>query len=260
VFITLGAILAAAVDDELIPSSPLRKRSVRAPSVSQRKVVPWTGAQVAAIRRGLPPRWQVFCDLGGGCGLRQGEILGLDVGLVEMLPHVVHIRQQLRIVNGVLVLAPPKHDIERDVPLAEPVVQAIAAHLAAFPVTEVSLPWRVPGGPRRRVRLLLTTEAGQPVRRGVFNYAWRPAVRATGLVPSYETGTHQLRHRYASMMLAGGVDIRTLAEYMGHDPVITLRVYGHLMGQAPDRARRAIEAALAAEDLPADQGEADGRA
>jgi len=58
-------------------------------------------------------------------------------------------------------------------------------------------------------------------------------------------GLHQLRHLYASALLAGGVDIRALSEYLGHhDPVVTLRIYAHLMPSARGRALRAIEAAL----------------
>ena len=41
---------------------------------------------------------------------------------------------------------------------------------------------------------------------------------------------HALRHYYASVLLAGGVDVRALSEYLGHhDPAITLRIYAHLM-------------------------------
>lgn len=45
-----------------------------------------------------------------------------------------------------------------------------------------------------------------------------------------EHGSHMLRHMYASTLLADGVDIRTLPEYLGHgDPGFTLRTYTHLM-------------------------------
>jgi integrase len=54
---------------------------------------------------------------------------------------------------------------------------------------------------------------------------------------------HVLRHTAASAWLAQGVDIRTVAEYLGHDdPGFTLRVYSHLMPDAADRARRAMNA------------------
>ena len=56
---------------------------------------------------------------------------------------------------------------------------------------------------------------------------------------------HQLRHFYASALLAGGVDIRALTEYLGHhDPAVTLRIYAPLMPSAKGRALRAIDAAL----------------
>jgi integrase len=78
--------------------------------------------------------------------------------------------------------------------------------------------------------------------------------RGERYVESREHGFHALRHRYASVMLADGVDIRSLAEYLGHDdPGFTLRTYTHLMPSAADRARRAIDRAYGtATDGPAD--------
>jgi integrase len=56
---------------------------------------------------------------------------------------------------------------------------------------------------------------------------------------------HALRHHYASILLAGGVDVGGLSEYLGHhDPGFTLRVYRHLMVSDTERARKAVEAAL----------------
>ena len=53
--------------------------------------------------------------------------------------------------------------------------------------------------------------------------------------------TYQLRHYYASVMLAGGVSIKELAEYLGHsDPAFTLRVYAHMLPCSHDRARAVI--------------------
>jgi hypothetical protein len=51
------------------------------------------------------------------------------------------------------------------------------------------------------------------------------------------------RHTAASAWLAAGVDVRTVAEYLGHsDPGFTLRTYVHLMPGAADRARLAMDA------------------
>src|SRR6516162_751655 len=58
-------------------------------------------------------------------------------------------------------------------------------------------------------------------------------------------GIHQLRHYYASVMLAGGVSIKELAEYLGHaDPAVTLRYYAHMLPCSHDRPPRSHERAL----------------
>jgi site-specific recombinase XerD len=74
---------------------------------------------------------------------------------------------------------------------------------------------------------------------------WHPALKGASVVPGRENGFHQLRHHFASVALRDGVDIRQLAEYLGHsDPAFTLRVYCHLMPGSPDRIRQAIDRAF----------------
>jgi hypothetical protein len=59
------------------------------------------------------------------------------------------------------------------------------------------------------------------------------------------SGTHQLRHFYASVTLADGVSIKELAEYLGHkDPGFTLRTYAHMLPSSYQRARNAIDACM----------------
>jgi integrase len=60
-------------------------------------------------------------------------------------------------------------------------------------------------------------------------------------VTTRKEGIHQLRRYYTSVMLAGGVSIKELAEYLGHaDPAFTLRVYAHMLPCSHDRARAVI--------------------
>jgi integrase len=66
-----------------------------------------------------------------------------------------------------------------------------------------------------------------------------------------ENGFHALRHHFASVLLLDGVDIGALATYLGHsDPGFTLRIYTHLMPDAADRMRTAVDRVMS--------GEADG--
>ena len=251
--ITLSTILNAAVDDQLITRNPCKAQSVKVPRQPRSKVKPWTPAQVREIRAGLPARWRAVADCGSGLGLRQGEIFGLAADSVDFLHRWVHVRMQVKRVNGKAWFALPKGGKEREVPLPERVSLALAAHIEAHPPLEVTLPWNEPGNPRRHGRpvtaaLLFTKDGGPLVHSTFYTGAWRPARNAAGII---EGSLHQLRHLYASALLAGGVDIKALSEYLGHhDPAVTLRIYAHLMPSAEGRALRAIEAAFAEADGP----------
>jgi integrase len=53
---------------------------------------------------------------------------------------------------------------------------------------------------------------------------------------------HTLRHYYASVTLADGVNIKELAEHLGHhDAGFTLRMYAHILPSSHVRARQAVQ-------------------
>jgi integrase len=59
---------------------------------------------------------------------------------------------------------------------------------------------------------------------------------------NHATGMHTLRHYYASVALADGVNIKELAEYLGHhDPAFTLRMYAHMLPSSHGRASQAVQ-------------------
>jgi len=253
VFITLSAVLSAAADDGLILRNPCKAGSIRPPRTAWRKVIPWTGGEVAAIRAALPERYRAMVDCAGGLGLRQGEIFALGPDETDFLRRKAHVRRQVKRVGGKAWFAPPKGGRERDVPLPRTVALALAASIAEFPPVAVTLPWNEPGSKRHgqpvTASLIFTTPAGRELCAATFNTtAWRPARGRTG-ISGDGGGMHALRHYYASVLLAGGVDIRALSEYLGHhDPAFTLRIYSHLMPGAETRALRAIEEALSDQD------------
>lgn len=244
---TLTAILDAAADDKLIAANPCKASTVKAPAIPKGRVLPWTTELVAEIIDAHPERYQAAAILGAGLGIRQGEAFGLALGDVDWLRKVVHIRRQVKIVSNTLVFGAPKGDKVRDIPLPESVAMALAGHLEQHPAQAVSLPWQSPDGDPVMVDLLSRADDGGPIRRSTFNGSiWRPAVAAAGLEPSRETGFHQLRHHYASVLLDAGVSVRQLAEHLGHnDPSFTLKTYSHVMPDSEDRTRRAIDAAFA---------------
>jgi integrase len=230
---TLSAILGAAVEDGLIVTNPCRSRAVSAPQVPRRKVQPWTVEQVAAVVAAMQDRYRGTAVVASGCGLRQGEVFGLRVADVDFLRRVLHVRQQAKHVTGQgVVIAPPKGRRTRIVPLPDTVAAVLSEHLRAYPAAGDDL--------------VFTNSTGGPINRGSYNTrVWKPALRAAGIAATRINGMHMLRHTFASVLLADGVSIRALAEYLSHaDPAFTLRVYTHLMPDDDDRARRVLDVAL----------------
>lgn len=71
--------------------------------------------------------------------------------------------------------------------------------------------------------------------------AYHAAAVATALPDG--TSSHDLRHHYASVLLAAGESVHAVAERLGDTPQMVLSVYGHVMPDQEYRTRRAVDAA-----------------
>ncbi|MEU6964115.1 tyrosine-type recombinase/integrase [Streptomyces chrestomyceticus] len=264
IYMSVSAVLSAAVDDGHLTKNPCKVRSVRAPAATRPRVQPWTPQRVFAVRKALPLRFKATVDVGGGCGLRQGEIFGLPEDQVDHDAGWLHVTCQVKVVNGHLVFAPPKGGKERSTPLAAHVSQAIKRHSQEFPPIEVTLPWLRPDGPPVTKRLIFSLASGGPIRRNDFNNrVWKPALAVVGVIPeprpderyeaAREHGMHALRHFFASVLLDAGESIKALSVYLGHaDAGFTLRTYTHLMPSSEGRTRRAVDSMYEATDSAPD--------
>lgn len=206
----------------------------------------WDAGRVSAIASALPVRQRIAVPLGSGVGLRQGEIFGFSPEDIEWTPDgaLVHVQRQVRPIGGRLVFRLPKCGKTRTVPLSATLARQITDHAKNHPATPVTLPWGDSNGHKVTVPLLVAPGPGLAWESKNYNpKIWRPAF--TTAVLDYRTridGMHALRHTFASTMLAGGVTIRELAEYLGHkDPGFTLRVYTHMRPSPHNRARAAID-------------------
>lgn len=108
VFTNVSAVMNAAVDDGLIARNPSRARSVKPPKIDHRKIEPWPREQVEAVIAALPPRYRCLAVVAAGCGLRQGEALGLRVCDVDFLHQRLNVEQQVKIVRSKLTIGRPK--------------------------------------------------------------------------------------------------------------------------------------------------------
>ncbi len=225
----LSQLLANAVEDGLIARNPAHR--ARLPKREASKAQPVDLDVVERIRLALPPWMAVVVPLGVGAGLRQGEVSGLSVDRVDFLRRHLRVDRQL-ICRYVAepVLSPTKTaSSNRTIPLADFVLESLAAHLSRFPT--------------EREGLLLRTPSGLPVDADRFGHQWRTACRAAG-VPGLRY--HALRHTFASTLLSRGVSVKAVADWLGHaNPNITLTTYAHLMPADEEVARCVLDAALA---------------
>ncbi|WP_432020589.1 tyrosine-type recombinase/integrase [Streptomyces sp. 1222.5] len=263
IYANVRAALSAAVDDGYLSRNPVSARSVKPPALEPKRVVPWSAERVFAVQAAMPERYQAMVDLGAGCGMRQGEILGIALDAIDFESDTLHVVQQLKLSRSKPVFALPKGGKTRDVPLPGPVADALRAHMKQFPPVEITLPWKTPDGPKVTRRLIFMAPGGNHVWRTSLNEeAWKPALVAAGVIPEPETkaagyaaarehGMHALRHFYASALLDSGESIKAVSEYLGHsNAALTLRIYAHLMPSSQERTRTAIATVYAKAQRP----------
>jgi integrase len=233
VFTNVSSVFNAAVDDGLITANPCRAGSVKLPKREQRRIEPWAIEQIETVLAGLPGRCRGAGVVAAGCGLRQGEVFGLRVRDVDFLRRQLHVEQQVKLLGGRVVLAPPEGGKTRTVPLPDAVGTELAEHLRSWPADGDDL--------------VFTSRESKPINRNHFNpYTWKPALQAAGVAPTRDNGMHALRHFYASVLIDAGESVRAVADYLGHaDPGFTLRVYAHLFPSSEERARKAVDRLLA---------------
>ena len=141
------------------------------------------------------------------CGLRASEAIGLDVRDVDLDEGVLRARG--------------KGSKERLVPIGREAVAATAGLRRARP----------PGArrPAATSRSCSSTSAAAGLtRQGLYKIVQRHA-RAAGLED--RMSPHTLRHTFATHLLAGGCDLRSLQEMLGHADIATTQIYTHLSAE-----------------------------
>lgn len=229
----VASIFKAAVRDRLIASSPCIE--IKLPKVEPRRVDPLATEIVEKLIDAVPARYRALVVLGAGTGLRQGEAFGLTLDRVDFLRRTLKVDRQIVLLPGAdPYLAPPKtKDSHRTIPLPKVVIDALAAHLAAFPAGDNGF--------------IFTNAVGAPIRRTRFSVMWRKAVADAGAPDA--TGFHALRHYYASLLIRHGESVKTVQARLGHkDATETLNTYSHLWPDSDDRTRDAIDEVLGHQD------------
>lgn len=222
----LTSLLQAAVDDDLLPANPAR--GLRLPQQPRQPDRTLTADEEWTLLQALPTAQdrrmvEVLLDT----GLRYGELAGLHAHRVDMLRRELHVVEVLT-QAGVVKAYPKSRRSRRVVPLEERALLALAAQLEQH----------------GEGLLFRTARGGRPMVEGNWRRrAWNPA--RAGLAEPIPT-PHDLRHTFASRLVAEGVDLRTVQEVLGHESITTTMRYLHLQPDAHERVRSAVRRALSA--------------
>jgi integrase/recombinase XerD len=186
----------------------LPRRARRLP----RTLSPGEAERLVEAANGVAPRDlrdRALVELLYGAGLRVSEAVGLERNGVDL---------EERLVRSI-----GKGDKERIVPLGRSAADALRRYLSR-------------GRPfldkRRRPELFLNAKGGPLTRAGAFLILRRLAEKA-GLEPA-RIHPHLLRHSFATHLLEGGADLRSVQEMLGHADLATTELYTHVT----DRRRR----------------------
>ncbi|MFJ7112668.1 tyrosine recombinase XerC [Streptomyces albogriseolus] len=253
----LKAVLTWAVHNDVIVKNPCA--GIKAPSARRPEIVPLPHEAVAALVAAAPPRYRAMVLLAAGSGLRMGELVGLELRDLDLDKGEVHVRQQaVRLDQGEPYIGPPKTDSSyRTVPLAKGVVEALNEHVRRFPPVPVELVDRTDSRrPHARTALLVFANGSgrAAINGGNWSGVWaNMRTRANEALAEADSpmripqsaSMHDLRHYYASLLIAHRESIKTVQKRLGHaKPSVTLDVYVHLFDEVEDTTRDAVQSAL----------------
>jgi integrase len=227
----LKGILATAVEDGLIPRNPCRVKGASVERSPERPVL--TVAHVYALADAVPRRYRALILLACFCGLRWGELAGLQRGDIDTERRTIRVARQLSEVAGrPLFFAPPKSDAgKRLVAIPPMILPDVLSHLDTF----------TPSGADA---LLFTSPTGKLLRHPNFRRGvWLPALAASGL----DVHFHDLRHTGNVLVAEAGANLRELMERMGHSTSRAALIYLHSTNERQHRLADAVAARVQAE-------------
>lgn len=214
----LSQLMTDAVHDGLVSSNPCSRRT--SPGGGKPRPYVATTGQVWQVYEEFEERYRLAVLLGAFAGLRVGEVCGLRRADVDFKAREIRPAVQYPEL-------PLKTEMSREaVPIADALVEVIPRPAAGGPVTvlahkngEQVSPWAI----ERQMRAVRPKVAGLPEG---FRF-------------------HDLRHYYASLLIASGADVKVVQHRLRHSSAkTTLDTYSHLWPDSDESTRAAVEAAM----------------
>jgi integrase/recombinase XerD len=140
------------------------------------------------------------------CGLRASEAISLKLRDVDLEAGILRARG--------------KGSKERIVPIGGKAIESLDAYLERVRPRLVGI--------RDEMRVFVNLRGGGLSRQGLYKIVQRHA-HSAGL--ERRMSPHTLRHTFATHLLAGGCDLRSLQEMLGHADIATTQIYTHLSAE-----------------------------
>jgi len=236
---SLGLILKFAIRRKIITTNPvsLLERNER-PRVQKAEIRILRPQELDRLFEGAKPRWRLPIKTVAFCGLRAGELLGLQWQDVEFENGTVQVRRQVIKATGELsdlAKTPAGH---RTIYVMPALSRALREHKLASPYSQEGQP------------VFCRTDGRHNVYNSFQTGMVAAAKRAGLMVEGKPTPTlHSLRHGFGSMLIANGADIAFVSKQMGHENLsFTLDTYTHEWehGEAAKKATNVMEQTFAA--------------
>ncbi|QLL05594.1 site-specific integrase [Mycobacterium vicinigordonae] len=225
--VSMLVVLSSALDDAMAQGLVARNvaRLVKRPKVTATEMSTWTPEQAAAFRAHVADDRLAACWLLTLAGLRRSEVLGLRWADVDQDAGTITVAQGRVVVGGGTVTGAPKSARSaRTLPMPRDVMAALRTFKTRQAEEHLAL-----GAGWPDTGLVAVNTDGSPIRPETYSKAFAAHCVAAG-VPVIRL--HDVRHTAATMLLDGGTTPSATAKWLGHDPAITLRVYGHVYDDA----------------------------
>jgi integrase len=232
----LSASLTAAVDAGVIDSNPAARLKLQGSAKAQERYL--TRDEYDVLLEELPTTAdQLIVKFATLTGMRPGEWAGVHWDRVDLERGTVRVVETFSELGGV-IKAYPKSRKARTVPLEADLVEALRQERDRR--GDLTGGCGVPHAVGEcRSSLVLTTHGGSVVRNSNWSPVWRAAVKAAGIG---HARPYDMRHTFASWLLAKGWTLAEVGVLMGHSSAQTTMIYAHLAEASPERFREAMAA------------------
>lgn len=232
----LSSIFTTAVQWQVIFSNPCER--VKPPKVKRKEaryLDEYEAAELLAALDGEPYKYVVMIQLLLYTGMRRAELLGLEWRDIDFLNKCIHIRRNSLYVadKGTFEGSTKNESSNRVIKLPDNAVELLKEYRKYQEniISEMGTAWQGMGR-------LFTAKDGKPMHPDTLSGWFHKFIKRKGLP---DVSVHSLRHTNATLMIASGVNLKTVSKRLGHASVNTTgAIYTHAIKSADEAAAETL--------------------